>query len=171
MGERDDSPVSRARWADTLTRRDFCTRSCWSALALTASGAIGTLSAACGGGSSTGPSANLPLLPVVTGTAANNAVSATVDASSPLAPVGSAALVQSSATPVLVVHSADTAFAAFIATCTHEACTITGFANNRFVCPCHGSQFDTGGSVVSGPAVRSLSKLNVQLSGNTLTVS
>jgi len=122
MGERDDSAVVRAGWADTLTRRDFCTRSCWSALALAATGGIAALSAACGGGSPAGPSGNVPLLPVVMGTAANNAVSVTVDASSPLARVGSAALVQSSATPVLVVHSADTAFAAFLATCTHQAC-------------------------------------------------
>jgi cytochrome b6-f complex iron-sulfur subunit len=42
-------------------------------------------------------------------------------------------------------------------TCTHLGCTVNWqAAQNRFVCPCHGSQYDNQGRVVQGPAQRSL---------------
>jgi cytochrome b6-f complex iron-sulfur subunit len=173
MGERKDLALSGA--ADrspavsgaSLTRRDFCARSCAAALSVAATGA---LLGGCGG-SSTGPSDNIPALPVVNGTFANGAVTVTVDSSSPLTSVGAAALVQSAATPLLVVHAGSSAFSAFSGICTHQACTITGFADNRFVCPCHGSQYDTNGNVVSGPAPQSLQRFRASLSGTTLTIS
>jgi Rieske Fe-S protein len=82
-----------------------------------------------------------------------------VAAGSPLAAAGGAALVQSSSGSFLVTRTAADAFSALTATCTHEMCTITGFANQRFICPCHGSSFDAAGNVITGPAVRSLRSL------------
>jgi len=56
-------------------------------------------------------------------------------------------------------------------TCTHEACTITGFDNTNYVCPCHGSMFTTAGRVVMGPATTPLRTFATQFSNNVLTIS
>ena len=49
-----------------------------------------------------------------------------------LAAAGSAALVQSSAGPIPMAHTAAETFTAVTATCTPEACTITGFNGQAF---------------------------------------
>lgn len=48
--------------------------------------------------------------------------------------------------------------------CTHLDCLL-GWdeQNNRYLCPCHGSQFAADGQVLSGPAERSLSRFVVRL--------
>lgn len=44
-------------------------------------------------------------------------------------------------------------FKVFTATCTHAGCTVSGVAERRITCPCHGSQFAiTTGAVLAGPA-------------------
>jgi cytochrome b6-f complex iron-sulfur subunit len=46
--------------------------------------------------------------------------------------------------------------------CTHLGCTVAwNQADDRFECPCHGSQYDNLGRVVRGPASRSLSLITV----------
>lgn len=144
------------------TRRQFCLRAISVA-------ALAPLADACGGGPN-GPSDAVPLLPVVNATVANNTVSITVDANSPLASVGSAALVNYGSGAVLVARTAQTTFNAMSAVCTHQTCTITGYSSGRFICPCHGSTFDTSGHVLSGPAPRSLATLNTQFANNILTI-
>lgn len=43
------------------------------------------------------------------------------------------------------------------AVCTHLGCVVPWNANeNKFICPCHGSQYDSTGKVVRGPAPLSL---------------
>ena len=43
------------------------------------------------------------------------------------------------------------------AICTHLGCVVPwNIAENKFKCPCHGSQYDSTGKVVRGPAPRSL---------------
>ncbi|MGQ4650194.1 cytochrome b6-f complex iron-sulfur subunit [Lyngbya aestuarii] len=43
------------------------------------------------------------------------------------------------------------------AVCTHLGCVVPWNASaNRFICPCHGSQYDNTGKVVRGPAPLSL---------------
>lgn len=43
------------------------------------------------------------------------------------------------------------------AICTHLGCVVPWVAaENKFKCPCHGSQYDATGKVVRGPAPRSL---------------
>jgi len=43
------------------------------------------------------------------------------------------------------------------AVCTHLGCVVPwSQANNKFMCPCHGSQYDANGMVVHGPAPLSL---------------
>ena len=94
----------------------------------------------------------------------------TIDAASPLAPVGGLALVRSAGGDFLVTRTSATALTAVTAICTHEACTITGFEGQIFVCPCHGSRYNTSGMVVSGPAPRSLRPFSTQFADSTLTI-
>jgi Rieske Fe-S protein len=153
------------------TRREFCVQACQLATAA----AAGTLLQACGGagGGLTGGSLppDVPALSILSATAAKGGVTLNIDAGSPLAAVGSAALVQSSGGPILVAHTAADTFTAVTATCTHEACTITGFNGQAFVCPCHGSRFSTNGVVQNGPATRNLRSFSTRFAANVLTIS
>lgn len=152
------------------TRRDFCAQTCRAVSAAALGGALATLVEACGG-SSTSPS-SLPALMTVNGGTSGRTVSVTVDAASPLASVGGAALVQPSVVQLgvfLVARTGPSAFAVLNATCTHEGCTVTGFSSGRYQCPCHDSQFDTSGRVLSGPAPRALTTYPSQFADPVLT--
>lgn len=131
-----------------------------------ASLAAATGLAGCGPSS---PSSNAPPLPSVSGSVNGRSVSVTVDAGSPLAATGSAAIMTTSIGSFLVARVGQDAFNVFTAICTHEACTITGFSNNQFACPCHGSRYTTSGAVASGPAPRSLQQFASQFNNGTLT--
>jgi Rieske Fe-S protein len=156
------------------TRRQFCTQACQIASVAAVAGSVGTLLQACGGGggSVTGGSLppDVPALSTLSATAVSGGVSVNV-AGSPLAAVGSAALVQSPSGPILVAHTAADTFTAVTATCTHESCTITGFTGQAFVCPCHGSRFSTSGVVQNGPATRSLRSFATRFANDVLTIS
>jgi cytochrome b6-f complex iron-sulfur subunit len=151
-----------------LTRRAFCTQACQAASAL----AVGSVLQACGG-SPTSPSggSSATALSVLSGTATSGAVTVAIEPSSALASVGGAALVQSTAGSFLVARTGQDAFTALTATCTHEACTITGHLAQIFVCPCHGSQFNASGAVVNGPATRALQQYSTQFANNVLTIN
>jgi len=47
----------------------------------------------------------------------------------------------------------------YSSTCTHLGCKINKEQNNKFVCPCHGSQFALNGVVIKGPAAKNLEQL------------
>ena len=153
-----------------FSRRDFCAHACQAASAI----AVISLAQACGGGGNpAGPSGggSAPQLTTVNAPVANGVATVSVDAGSPLATVGGAALVRTSVRDLLVARTAQDAFTALTATCTHEACTITGFQSSAFVCPCHGSRFSTNGTVVNGPATRALQTFATQFAGSTLTIT
>ena len=147
------------------TRREFCAR----AASLAAAGGVFTILQACGG-SPTSPS-NAPALPVVTGTRVTGGVTVNIDAGSPLAATGSAALVQSSGGTFLVARTDAASFVALTATCTHQTCTITGFSSPTYVCPCHGSTFDVNGRVLGGPAPTALRQFPTQFANGVLTIT
>lgn len=147
------------------TRREFCARSCQAVSLL----ALGAVLPACGG-SSTSPS-SAPALPAVSGTLVNRTLSITIDAASPLAAVGGAATVTAATGSYLVARTAQSAFTAVTAVCTHEGCAVTGFANARYVCPCHGSEFSTSGAVVTGPASSPLRQFPTAFAGSVVTIS
>ncbi len=60
---------------------------------------------------------------------------------------------------------------AFSAICTHQGCEIRDFQNNLFTCWCHGSQFDTDGQVVRGPASSPLPEYTVERNGNIVRIT
>jgi len=107
------------------TRREFCTQACQFASAA----AVGTLLQACGGGggSVTGGSLppDVPALTTVSATAASGGATLNVDAGSPLASVGSAALVQSPNGLILVAHTAADTVTAVTATTVLPAPLVT----------------------------------------------
>jgi len=44
-------------------------------------------------------------------------------------------------------------------------------AGSSYVCPCHGSRFDTSGRVLNGPASRALRQYQTQFANGVLTVT
>jgi len=161
--------VSQMSDAKEISRRNFCRHACQAASCV----ALGSLIEACGGGGS-GPSAlqlTAPQLAVINANTSGSSVAVQIDSSSPLAAVGGAAMVRSSGGSFLVSRTAQETFTALTSTCTHEACTITGFDNTNYVCPCHGSMFTTAGRVVMGPATAPLRTFATQFSNNVLTIS
>lgn len=150
------------------TRREFCARACQAA----SLAAIGSLvGAACGGGP-TAPSSgsNAPAMPIINAAVWGRVVSVPL-AGSPLASNGAAALLQTSIGAFVAARIAENSANVFTAVCTHQSCTVSGFQNNRFVCPCHGSQFTTGGSVANGPATRALQQFTATITDGVLSFS
>src|SRR4051812_42746506 len=73
--------------------------------------------------------------------------------------------------PVIAVKRVDAStFIAFDTRCTHEFCGTT-LVNQRFECPCHGSIFDSNGSVVRSPAVQPLGRLTTSYDSATDTLT
>jgi Rieske Fe-S protein len=70
---------------------------------------------------------------------------------------------------VVVTQPTRGTFKAFSAICTHEGCTVSRVAGGTINCPCHGSKFAIAdGSVVNGPATRSLEARQIAVSGGEL---
>ena len=66
---------------------------------------------------------------------------------------------------------ADGGFLALSRTCTHLGCTVPWVAKeNKFICPCHSSEFDITGEVISPPAPRALDVYQVVIENNIIKV-
>ncbi len=152
------------------TRRQFCVRTC-QLLAL--GGAVAATLESCASGSPT--SANglggVSALPTVSGTLSGSTITVSTVSGTPLATVGTLALVTTGGGDVLVARTDASTFMALSAGCTHQSCEITGFSGQIYVCPCHGSRFDTSGRVVNGPAVSPLPQFQTQFSNDVLTIT
>lgn len=70
----------------------------------------------------------------------------------------------------ILVANTGANFIAVSSICTHEGCTV-GYSAEKIQCPCHGSQFNTTGSVLQGPATTPLQSYGVTKTGNTLKIS
>ncbi|GAB4374778.1 MAG: cytochrome b6-f complex iron-sulfur subunit [Elainellaceae cyanobacterium] len=68
----------------------------------------------------------------------------------------------------IVIESADTiANYGLNAVCTHLGCVVPWNGNeNKFICPCHGSQYNSEGKVVRGPAPLSLALVHANATEN-----
>jgi len=147
------------------TRREFC-------VGAASFVSLATLLQGCGGSPTSADSnSNVATLSTINASLSGGTITLNVDAGSPLASVGGAALVQTSSGNFLVSHTAVDTFVALTAVCTHEGCTVSGFQSGRYVCPCHGSQFTTSGAVAQGPASSPLRQFATRLSGTTLTIA
>lgn len=58
------------------------------------------------------------------------------------------------------------------AVCTHLGCVVPWNASeNKFMCPCHGSQYDNTGKVVRGPAPLSLALAHANTQDDKVVLS
>jgi cytochrome b6-f complex iron-sulfur subunit len=60
---------------------------------------------------------------------------------------------------------------AFNAACTHQGTIVRAPENGISVCPSHGSEFDTDGAVVKGPATKPLAELQVTVEGDQVKLA
>lgn len=151
------------------TRREFCAQ----AISIVT---VASLVEGCGGGGGGNPGGpsgggNVPQLTTINATLAGNTVTINNVSGTALANQGSAALVQAGSNSILVARLGGDSFNANTAICTHEQCTVTGFQSGTYHCPCHGSQYNTSGAVVQGPATRPLRQFTTQFTNNVLTIT
>jgi len=65
----------------------------------------------------------------------------------------------------------DGGFLAMSRSCTHLSCTVPWVAReNRFICPCHSSEFDITGEVINPPAPRALDLYALTIENDVLKV-
>lgn len=73
---------------------------------------------------------------------------------------------------IIIVRTGTSSYVALSSVCTHQSCTVTySSSEDKIKCPCHGSMFSTGGSVLQGPAPTSLKSYTVTLDGTTLKIT
>lgn len=74
--------------------------------------------------------------------------------------------------PGLIFQGKDGQSGALSAKCTHAGCAVEWDGRSKIPlrCPCHESQFDLDGKVLSGPAKAPLKRYAVSLSGEEITL-
>ncbi len=74
---------------------------------------------------------------------------------------------------VLVVGAVDISseIRAFSPACTHQGCSVTWQMNDKNIfCACHGSRFQSDGTVAKGPAQSKLSQYATKVEGDSILV-
>lgn len=73
--------------------------------------------------------------------------------------------------PVIVIRDPANAdsLIALNSMCTHQGCGVE-WKDNAFACPCHGSKFETDGSVTAGPASEPLAPYEAMIDGDLVLV-
>lgn len=141
-------------------------------------GAVAAALAACGGGSApTNPGAGGPgggtnpeTLPA--GVMVNGNV-VTVDLTQQPGLAGDKGfLLIAASVRVFAINLGSNTFRAFTSICTHQGCNVETFSNGRINCPCHGSQYNTSGQPVAGPAPLPLTEYTATFTApSTLTIN
>jgi len=144
---------------DCVNRRDFLIRSAGAAAAAASAAAL----VGCGNGLF-GPPVDAPALPPAPVTVKLSDYPA-------LATVGQAVEFPDALRAVVRTSISPQAFLGLRLLCTHQGCTTT-LENNEFVCPCHGSRFDSLGNVLQGPAADPMIHRQVTDNGDgTITIA
>jgi cytochrome b6-f complex iron-sulfur subunit len=151
-----------------ITRKEFLTQITIGGLAIGASSALVTLLESCS--NPTEPQGTS--LPTTPGTTNGNKVTVDISAGSSLVQNGYA-IVQYTGGSILVAHLDDGSYHAMTSVCTHQGCAIDQYnaGSKEFICPCHGSRFNTSGGVTNGPASTALKQYATSVSGNQLTIT
>jgi Rieske Fe-S protein len=140
--------------------------------------AVAVTAAACGGSSSP---ASTNAQPAASDTGAAS-TSASASSSGGSGSGGSSALTTTAQVPVqggvilandddgiVITQPESGTFKAFSSTCTHMGCTVGTVADNKIMCPCHGSVYSaTDGSVLGGPAPKSLPAKSITVSNGQI---
>ena len=72
---------------------------------------------------------------------------------------------------IAVFHSEKGEFFAFSADCPHLHCNVVWREQNKaWLCPCHGSQFETNGKLTRGPSEKNLAKLQIKDLGEDIEI-
>ncbi|MCS6958815.1 MAG: cytochrome b6-f complex iron-sulfur subunit [Pseudanabaenaceae cyanobacterium SKYGB_i_bin29] len=72
-------------------------------------------------------------------------------------------------TYLVITDNKEIANYALNAVCTHLGCVVPwNVAEGKFICPCHGSQYDSTGKVVRGPAPLSLALAHVEITDDVV---
>jgi len=73
---------------------------------------------------------------------------------------------------ILVVHQTKGNYIAVDLKCKHRGCDINyETEQKKFVCPCHGSEYDLGGRVLKGPTKAPLSYYHAELKGDEVVIT
>jgi cytochrome b6-f complex iron-sulfur subunit len=155
-----------------ITRKDFLVKSAKGIAIIILPSIFSSYLESCN--NPTGPtSGNASALQAIQGTLANGKITVGIDPTSALAKSGGAAIVNYSSGSLLIDHPSANTYNALSAICTHQGCVVNTYdsGSNQFVCPCHGSHFDTSGNVVQGPAPAPLTKYQTSFSNNQLVIT
>ena len=78
-------------------------------------------------------------------------------------PPGEGGVLSSGLKKIAVYRDYDNSLKAFSAVCPHLGCIVQWNADEKsFDCPCHGSRFDTKGTVINGPSQTDLPKIHIK---------
>jgi len=73
---------------------------------------------------------------------------------------------------ILVVHVSKDQYIAVDIKCKHKGCDINyESSEKKFVCPCHGSEYDLAGANLKGPSVKPLNYYHAELRGSEVVVT
>lgn len=72
----------------------------------------------------------------------------------------------------VLVYNSGSSFYVFDDFCTHQGCQVEYAARlQKFICPCHGSEFDKSGEVIKGPALLPLNRVEYKIIDNIILVN
>jgi len=67
--------------------------------------------------------------------------------------------------PIYIAKQPDGSYSALKMYCTHKGCEVKA-APDKFICPCHGSEFSLHGDVLKGPATQPMISFPVSVDEN-----